>query len=86
MPQSLRIAVLECDVPRGETKAKHGTFGNVFKDLLVRGASRLQETSGIRPPKLEVSNWDVMDRQEYPDVEEVDAVLLTGSSKCCEAS
>lgn len=80
MRSPLRIAVLECDEPAGETKKKYGCFGNVFKELLEAGASRIAERGSRKRPELDISGYDVVKAQVYPDVESVDAVLLSGSS------
>lgn len=81
MCRLLRIAVLEADEPVGETKKKYGGFGTIFQELLEAGASRVGET-GSAKPLLQVSSFDVVTRQEYPDLESIDAVLISGSSMC----
>ena len=72
----LRIAVLECDTPLTRTQAKYGGYGGVFTSLLTAAAEEL----GLPTVALNISNWDVVSRQEYPRLEDVDGVLLTGSS------
>ena len=81
MRSHLRIAVLECDDPVGKTKEKYGRFGNLFQELLEAGASRLEVDGCAGHLELTVSKYDVVKRQEYPEIGSVDAVLLTGSSK-----
>lgn len=78
----LRIAVLECDEPIGKTKEKYGGYGNLFKELLEHGVERYPELyQGEKAPELEVTKFDVVnDGGRYPELGEVDAVLLTGSS------
>ena len=71
----LRIAILECDTPLDQTRAKYGGYGGVFTALLTAGAAALGEPD----LKLELSTFDVVEKQEYPDLETIDAVLLTGS-------
>lgn len=75
----LRIAVLECDTPVGRTKEKYGGYGNLFKELLSNGAKLLQE-KGEGEVELDITKYDVVNQEVYPELENVDAVLLTGSS------
>lgn len=84
MRPPLRIAVLECDTPLDETRHKYGGYGGVFEALLRAGADALGQPKLISSEKgLDISKWDVVDAQQYPRLEDVDAVLITGSSTCC---
>lgn len=82
MRPPLRIAVLECDEPIGRTKEKYGGYGNVFKALLLAGAKMVADKDGITQPELDVTKWDVVNAELFPELDKVDAVLLTGSSTC----
>jgi hypothetical protein len=75
----LRIAILECDEPVGKTKEKYGTYGGLFTELLNNGTKKLAETDGQKVD-LDISSWDIVNKEAYPKLEDVDAVLLTGSS------
>lgn len=77
----LRIAVLECDEPIGRTFEKYGGYGNLFKELLENGVKRVKEVDGMEVPELDVTKYDVVKHEVYPKLEDVDAVLLTGSRK-----
>ncbi|KAG9956698.1 hypothetical protein KCU61_g9633, partial [Aureobasidium melanogenum] len=66
-----RIAILECDAPLPDVAAKYGSYGDIFQSLLTRGDSESND--------LEISKWDVVNEMEYPDLTNVDAVLLSGS-------
>lgn len=79
MHPPLRIAILECDTPIGRTKEKYGGYGNLFKELLSNGAKRLAE-KGDGEPELDITTYDVVNQEVYPKLDNVDAVLLTGSS------
>lgn len=81
MPPSkpLRIAILECDTPIGNTKAKYGGYGNLFKELLQNGAKEVREKDNATVPELDVTKFDVVNEEAFPDLESVDAVLLSGS-------
>lgn len=80
MKQPLRIAVLECDEPIGRTKEKYGGYGNVFKALLDAGANDIVERDGVNRPELDITKYDVVNTEMYPKLEDIDAILLTGSS------
>lgn len=80
MSSPLRIAILECDEPIGETKRKYGSFGNLFHLLFAAGVVRLQRNSSREGPEIVESAYDVRLRN-YPLLGDIDAVVLTGSSK-----
>ncbi|KAI9649837.1 hypothetical protein NHQ30_002419 [Ciborinia camelliae] len=78
MPQPpLRIAILECDTPLQNTQQKYGGYGGVFTSLLERGASSLSPP--LPPSALQISKYDVVTAQEYPSLESIDAVMISGS-------
>ena len=94
-PSTIRIAILEADVPIGTTRAKYGSYGGVFLSLLHKAA----DASQIPHERLDITAWDVINsegakegeseymggefnmqrRKGYPSLEDVDAVLITGS-------
>lgn len=83
----LRIAVLECDSPIGHTKEKYGGYGNMFEELLLKGVEKVRKQqgdgkSGGEVPDLDVRKFNVVDEEVYPDLEGVDAVLVSGSREC----
>jgi len=75
----LRVAILECDTPIGNTKEKYGGYGNLFKELLHNGAQEVREKDAVQVPELDVRKYDVVNDELYPSLEDVDAVLLSGS-------
>ncbi|CAE7200073.1 hypothetical protein CFE70_008009 [Pyrenophora teres f. teres 0-1] len=76
MKTPLRIAILECDTPPADVVAKYGRYDRIFKTLLETAAEGL----GLTPTQdLELSAYDVVTAQEYPDLERIDAVLISGS-------
>ncbi|KAG9240153.1 hypothetical protein BJ878DRAFT_571280 [Calycina marina] len=81
MRPQLRIALLECDELVGETKREHGSISDVYKKFLEAGASQLEEIGLYERPDLAVSSYDVVNKQEYPVLENIDAVFLTGRLK-----
>lgn len=84
MQPPLRIAVLECDTPLPAVDARYNNEGyyGVFKTLLKSSAEELGHSRLDPDTGLQITKWDVVDAQEYPKLEDIDAVLLTGSSQC----
>lgn len=83
MKLPLRIAVLECDTPLDRTKAKYTGYGGVFKQMLERGADELKYPGLSSTEGLELQMYDVVQGTLYPKLEDIDAILITGSSKRC---
>jgi hypothetical protein len=78
----LRIAILECDTPLENTKAKYGGYGPVFKQWLSRGADALQHPGMSSDEGLEFSYYNVqLSDAVYPEFEDIDAIVMTGSSE-----
>jgi hypothetical protein len=78
----LRIAVLECDTPLDATKARYGGYGPVYKQWLSRGADALQYPNLSSDTGLEFTFHDIqLHDAVYPKFEDIDAILMTGSSK-----
>jgi len=80
MELPLRIAILETDTPVPETNKKYGGYGGVFTALLKAGADALGEQGLSSKEGLELKAYDVVTTQEYPELDNIDAILLTGSS------
>jgi hypothetical protein len=78
MRPPLRIAVLECDTPLPNTESRYHGYGGVFTALLKSSAEKLDRLDP--ETDLQISKWDIVDGIEYPKLEDIDAVLLTGSS------
>lgn len=77
MTRSLRIAVLECDTPIPPIEKELGGYGEIFTRLLNKGL----EASGDSTVEIqEISKWHVVDNPVYPDPNDYDAFLLSGSS------
>lgn len=76
----LRIAILECDTPLDNTRAKFGGYGGVFKALLEAGADALDAPGLSSKEGLDLSYFHVQRDQVYPSLEDIDAILITGSS------
>lgn len=77
MARSLRIAVLECYTPIPPIKEHLGGYGEIFTRLLHKG---LEASKDVTVEFAEISKWHVVDNPVYPDPNEYDAFLLSGSS------
>lgn len=62
-------------------RENYGGYGDIFKGLLENGAAHLAQISAGKKAELEITKYDVVDNDKYPLLEDVDAILLTGSSK-----
>ena len=79
MKPPIRIAMLECDTPLPETKARYDSYGGVFEALLKAGAQDLGRPD-LRS-SLHISHYQVeLHPEHYPDLKDIDAILITGSS------
>ncbi|KAL0256348.1 hypothetical protein SLS55_008742 [Diplodia seriata] len=80
MKPPFRIAVIECDTPLPDVVNEFGTYGPIFERLLKAGADGLGQPDVITAKDLQFSFYHVVDNEEaYPSLDDVDAVLLTGS-------
>ncbi len=81
MKRPIRIAVLECDTPPERINLKYDGYYGVFSKLLRRSAEILRHEQLDPDSGLEISRWDVVSEQAYPALEDVDGIVLTGSSR-----
>lgn len=73
--ETVRIAMLNTDLPVLNVRAKLGTYGTIFHRLLSDAATRISPTT-----KVESADFDVV-QGEYPvSVSDFDAILITGSA------
>ena len=81
MRAPFRIAVLVCDVPLEQTKERFGGYGGMFDVLLQRSVGTLNRPDLIDPNSgLDIQKWDIVNGDQYPKLEDIDAILITGSS------
>lgn len=78
MSTTFRLAVLECDTPVPNVNETRGSYGEVFRQLLSKGLNGLGERGS--QVQLDLSKWDVVAEQKYPQLGDIDGILLTGSS------
>lgn len=77
MKTPLRIAILECDTPLPNVVERFGRYDRIFSTLLETAAEGL----GLSPKNdLQMRGYDVVDKQEYPNLDDIDAILISGSS------
>lgn len=83
MRPPIRLAILEADTPLDQTRVQYGGYGGVFKALLRAGAEDIGDPDIIDSESgLEISMWHVENEPDkYPKIEEIDAILITGSSE-----
>ncbi|KAJ5194847.1 uncharacterized protein N7498_008285 [Penicillium cinerascens] len=81
MQRHLRIAVLEAGTPLPAVNAYYKDEGycGIFSALLRSSAKILGKECLDPDTGLQITKWDVVDAQEYPKLEDIDAVLITGS-------
>jgi len=76
----LRIAILECDTPLDNTRAKYHGYGGVFKQMLERSADALQYPGLSSKHGMELHSFNIEHHPAlYPNLDDFDAILLTGS-------
>lgn len=77
----LRLAILECDTPFPNAKKTYGGFGGIFESLLNSAVTTHCKplVSSLSPKDLDIKKYNVVDKQEYPKLEDVDGILITGS-------
>ena len=74
----LRIAIIECDNPSFPSINKRGNYGGIFSSLLRAAAPQV----GLSEEDLKFSVHNVVENTtDYPSLDDVDGVLLSGSSK-----
>ncbi|KAK6531442.1 hypothetical protein TWF281_008246 [Arthrobotrys megalospora] len=79
MQPPLRIAILETESPTPDFQSKYGSYGDLFIRLLSSASITLNTNPPFRTDDLQFSKWDVERSLDYyPDIEEVDALLVVG--------
>jgi hypothetical protein len=78
-PSTIRLAIFECGIPLPLARERYGTYGGMFEALFA--AQQSPKTTATEK-KITFSKYPVdRDEAEYPDLSEVDVILMTGSSK-----
>ncbi|KAI9661718.1 MAG: hypothetical protein M1821_008956 [Bathelium mastoideum] len=71
----LRLAILECDPLIEPIRAKYGSYGGVVTAFFNAGA----EVLGLEKEQLDFTSWDVQNDTRYPNLDQIDAIVITGS-------
>ena len=71
----LHVAILKADTPIPSVNGKYRGYGGLYETWL-RAAQKKSHNSA----ELEFTEWDVVDDQAYPDLADVDVIVITGSS------
>lgn len=75
----LRLAILEADTPQPQTRDRYGGYTGVFTALLDAAAQSMSPSQNL-DDLVTIKGYDVVhDIHSYPALEDVDAVLITGS-------
>lgn len=73
--RTVRIAMLNAEVPVPAVLPRRGSFGNIFHNLLSAAASRISDNVDIISTEYDVRLG------EYPtDLSQVDVIIITGSA------
>lgn len=78
-PPRIRLAILEADTPQPQTNAEYGGYGGVFTALL-RTAALANEPPAPLDSIVDLSVYHAVgDDAVYPDLDSIDAILISGS-------
>ncbi len=75
----VRLAILMADTPLPGTKARFGSYGGVFTDLFARAVSPAPLAAHLTITTHDVVTAELDEPAQYPALDAVDAVLITGS-------
>jgi GMP synthase-like glutamine amidotransferase len=75
MARTIRIAMLNTDIPVPNVFGKRGTYGNIFHELLSTASQRISPSTKIASTDYDVKKF------EYPSsISDFDIILITGSA------
>lgn len=76
MASVFRMAILETDKTPSSISDTQGSYGDIVERLLRRGFEQAEGPV----PELQVTKWDVVRAQSYPQLNEIDGLFLTAGS------
>lgn len=76
-----RVAILECDTPLQPIVDQCGTYGDIFREFLQHGLATYSQHARPGLIELQVTKTNVVEDSAFPDLNSMDCVLLTGSSR-----
>jgi hypothetical protein len=78
-PPAIRLAIFECGTPLPLARERYGTYGGMFEALF---SAQQNPKVPATEKKITFSKYQVdFEGAEYPDLKEVDVILITGSSR-----
>lgn len=80
--QRYRVLILECDATPQPIVRVRGTWGDIFEQFMRDGLDRYrQQNPRDSKIRLEVIRSNVLEMEPLPGKDEIDCVLVSGSSK-----
>ena len=79
--RTFKLHVLECDTPVPAVLETDGPYRTIFERFVRRGLEAYTQDGGTQEIDLHVSASNVVDMGELPSPQDVDCLMLTGSSK-----
>lgn len=76
----IHVAILVCDTPIQPVLQKYGDYFAIFQDILRQAFKDLEISEKFKDITVEFSEHQMVHNNRFPDLENVDAVVLTGSS------
>lgn len=74
----IRVAVLECDTPIPSVLSTYGRYGDIITRMMLAGGATMDPP--ILSTDVHFTKWDVVDAQEYPNLEDIDHIIISGGS------
>lgn len=82
IPRIYTVAILECDTPIEPVVKQFGSYGDIFERFLRNGLAKyLKHTTVSQDVDLRLIKSNMVDLGDLPAFDQVDCLLLTGSSK-----
>lgn len=77
----LRITVLKCDTPAQAVVDEQGDYGVIYESFLRRSLAAYVEAGGREDVDAQITNSDMVAMGDLPPLDQVDCLVLTGSSE-----
>lgn len=81
MTTKLRLALLVCDTPIPGVLERDGDYNKVYGDYLRRSLN-VYKKEGDKDVDFQLDGFDVRFKEEYPNLDEYDGIVITGSGEC----
>ncbi|KAH8893987.1 class I glutamine amidotransferase [Thozetella sp. PMI_491] len=81
MTRPYRLHILACDTPIASVLSIRGDYGDIISDLFRRGLAQYKGNGGAKAADLDIqmTSSNMVDQGELPKLDEVDALVLSGS-------